>query len=57
MARLYCRLFSRLKRTATRCSFWMNASLIKVSIRTIWSIVILLALKSVCRFERRLLDS
>ena len=35
----------------------MNASLIKVFIWTIWSMVFLLALKPVCRFERRLLDS
>ena len=45
--------FSRSKRTATRCSFLMNASLIKVSIQTIWSMVFLLGLKPVCRFERR----
>ena len=35
----------------------MNASLIKVSIRTIWSVVLVMALKSVRRFEGRLLDS
>ena len=37
--------FSRSKRTATRCSFLMNASLIRVSIWTIWSMVLLWALK------------
>ena len=56
MARLYRRLFNR-SRTSTRCSFLMNASLIKVTIRYIWSMVLLLTLKPVCRFERRLLGS
>ena len=37
-------------------NFLMNTSLIKVSMWTIWSMV-LLALKPVCRFERRLFDS
>ena len=46
--------FSRSKRTATRHYFLINASPIKVSIRTIWSVVLLLALKPVCRFDRRL---
>ena len=57
MSRLYCRLFLGQRGLATRCSFLMNTSLIKVSIRTIWSMVLLLALKPVCRFERRLFDS
>ena len=35
----------------------MNASLMKDFIWTIWSMVLLLVLKPVCRFERRLLDS
>ena len=48
--------FSRSKRTLTICSFLIDVSLIKVSIWTIWSMV-LLFLKPVCRFERRLFDS
>ena len=56
MTRLY-QAFSKSNRTAAKCSFLMNASLIRVSLRTIWSMMLLLALNPVCRFERRLLDS
>ena len=38
-------------------SFLMKASLFGASIWTIWSMVLLLALKPFCRFERRLFDS
>ena len=46
--------FDRSKRTATRCSFFRNASTIK-SFYT--NLMILLTLKLVCTFERRLFDS
>ena len=54
---MMCQAFSRSKRTTTRCSLLMNASLIKVSMQSIWSMIHLLALKPVCRVERRLFDS
>ncbi len=57
MDRLYRRPFLSQRGLQPDVLFLMNASLIKVSIRTIWSIVLLLALKPVCRFERRLFDA
>ena len=49
--------FARSKNTATRRSFLINTSLVKFSIRIIWSILHLLALKPFCRFARILFNS
>ena len=52
MSRLYHKLFLSQRGLRLDVLFLVNASLIRISIRTISSMVLLLAMKPVCRFEK-----